>query len=135
MFVTEGDMLVAAPPARGAPCTQCGLVLLLCGLLLLRHVSNHLLPSANFGSATVKGSAALFSTRSSHCRTTQLHVKGARRGTDMSKTLAEEQAMRRKVQPRRCFGRMWVGSRKRIGAAARARHITRIDARARSYGP
>jgi hypothetical protein len=52
---------VAAPPARGAPRTQRGLVLLLllCGLLL-RHVSDHLLPSANFGRATLKGSAALF---------------------------------------------------------------------------
>src|SRR5713101_3015120 len=79
MFVTEGDTLVAAPPARGAPRTQCGLVLLLCGLLLLRHVSNHLLPSANFGSATVKGSAALFSTRYSHCRSADLHVKSASR--------------------------------------------------------
>ena len=50
---------MAAPPARGAPRTQRGLVLLLRCLLLLRHLGDHLLPSADFGSATLKGSAAL----------------------------------------------------------------------------
>src|SRR5207247_10450681 len=58
-FVTASDILVAAPPARGAPRTPRGLVLLLRGLLLLRHLSDHLLPSADFGRATLKGSAAL----------------------------------------------------------------------------
>jgi len=63
MFVTEKDNGVAAPPARGAPRTPRGLVLLLRGLLLLRHLGYHLLPSANCGRATLKGSAALFSAR------------------------------------------------------------------------
>ena len=112
-------MLVAAPPARGAPRTQLGLVLLLlCGLLLLRHQRSPP-PVRELWKRDCERKRRAFSTRYSHCRTSPFSVKGARRATDMRETLAEELAMRRIVQPSRRAA--WMRQRNEHHAVLHAR--------------
>ena len=100
---------MAAPPARGAPRTQLDLVLLLlCGLLLLRHQRSPP-PVRELWKRDRERKRRAFSTRYSHCRTSPSSVKGARRATDMREPFAKELAMLRIVQPSRraAWMRQW----------------------------
>ena len=97
---------MAAPPARGAPRTPCGLVLLLRGLLLLRHLGDHLLPSADFGKRDSERKRRAFSTRYTHCPSTRLSVKSLSGTTKMREPFAKQLAMRCIVQPPRRAARV-----------------------------